>query len=267
MLRPFLKWAGGKYELLRHIKKFLPKGKRLIEPFAGSACVFLNSNYSQYLIADNNVDLINLYKILQTEGRTFIKECKQLFSSRNNTSEAFYCLRDEFNKSNDPRRRSMLFVYFNRHGFNGLCRYNSKGKFNVPFGKYEKPMLPSERMLTFHKKSQAATFVHSDFATIMAQADQGDVIYCDPPYVPLSKTANFTNYSSDSFTYPEQIKLAELARKCAAKGIHVIISNHDNPQTRKLYHDANKISILVRRNISANGKNRQKVKEILAVFA
>jgi len=135
-MRPFLKWAGNKYQILHRIQQHLPAGKRLVEPFVGSGALFLNSDYERYLLADSNLDLINLYNLLKKEGPNFIEYCQGLFVDKHNNPDIYYQYRLEFNTTNDVRRKSALFIYLNRHGYNGLCRYNSKGGFNVPFGLY-----------------------------------------------------------------------------------------------------------------------------------
>ena len=134
-MKPFLKWAGGNYRLIDRIQSVLPAGNRLIEPFVGSGAVFLNTNYKSNLLTDSNPDLINLFKNLQNEGQNFINYCSSFFVPENNNELAFYQFREEFNTTTDIRKKSALFGYLNRHCFNGLCRYNSKGGFNVPFGR------------------------------------------------------------------------------------------------------------------------------------
>lgn len=176
-MKPFLKWAGGKYRLVDLIKNNLPQGNRLIEPFVGSGALFLNTEYSANLLADSNPDLINLFKLLQKEGRGFMSYCQGLFLSENNTELAFYHLREEFNTTSDMRRKAAFFVYLNRHCFNGQCRYNSKGGFNVPFGRYTKPKLPEKEMYYSYEKSQNAVFEVADFITTMEKAKTGDVVY------------------------------------------------------------------------------------------
>lgn len=139
-IRPFLKWPGGKFRLIDRIRDYLPKGQQLIEPFLGSAAVFLNTNYDHYLLNDKNWDVISLYRILQKEGHHFIEACRPMFSKKNNTDKRYYFLRKHFNQCQDLQERAALFLYLNRHGYNGLCRYNArKGEFNVPFGRYKKP--------------------------------------------------------------------------------------------------------------------------------
>ena len=124
-MKPFLKWAGGKYKIIDKIQKSLPNGRRLIEPFVGSGAVFLNIDFEEYLLADINSDLINLYKQVQEHGKDFANYASALFKPENNTQTAFYDLRAEFNACTDVARKSAIFVYLNRHCFNGLCRYNS----------------------------------------------------------------------------------------------------------------------------------------------
>ncbi len=267
-IRPFLKWAGNKFRIMDKIHEMLPPdGKRLIEPFAGSAAVFLNTNYEHYLISDSNPDLINLYNILKKEGNDFIKYCKRYFTEKNNASEKYYSYREQFNKTTEIRRRSALFIYLNRHGYNGLCRYNSKGGFNVPFGRYKKPYFPEKEMLEFHHKAKHATFKISNFDKIMTKSKQGDVIYCDPPYVPLSSSANFTTYSSGGFIMDQQQQLSTLAEKLAKRGIPVLISNHKTKDTDKFYKNAQRKYFKVRRFISCNGNKRIHAGEVLALFS
>jgi len=145
-IRPFLKWAGNKYRIIDRVRSSLPKGKRLVEPFAGSCAVFLNTNYENYLINDNNPDLIHLYNILKKEGAAFIKKCRYYFTPKFNDEEQYYKLRKKFNETSDKHKRAILFVYLNRHGYNGLCRYNLKGGYNVPFVRYKSPYFPENEM-------------------------------------------------------------------------------------------------------------------------
>ena len=265
-MRPFLKWPGGKYRLVPKIKEKLPTGRRLIEPFAGSCAVSLNTEYENYLINDINEDLINLYKTLQAKGDKFIRRCRLYFTDKKNTPEKFKEFRKQFNKIEDIETKSVLLLYLNRHGYNGLIRYNSQGEFNVPFGRYKKPYFPEEEMKFFYEKFKKAKFTCIDFEEIMMKAKPGDVIYCDPPYIPLTSTSNFTSYSSGGFGIGEQERLARVAAKVAAKGIPVIISNHKMESIIQLYKGADIEQFPVRRFISCNGANRNAVTEILAVF-
>lgn len=265
-MKPFLKWAGNKYRIIHKIKEFLPEGGRLIEPFAGAAAVFLNTDFSKYLVADTNRDLIHLYQHLQSDRDAWIKYAQSYFTSKNNTAERYYALRMHFNKTTDTYERSAMFLYFNKHGYNGLCRYNSSGGFNVPFGRYDHPYFPEQELRHFSEKSKKAKFFVSDFLKTMDQAKRGDVVYCDPPYVPLSRSAHFCQYYNSGFTEAQQVKLAEKALELKAKNIPVIISNHDTPYTRKLYSSATQHYFEVQRNISCDGKMRRTAPELLAIF-
>lgn len=266
--RAFLKWAGGKYGLSDVIAKMLPKGECLIEPFVGAGSIFLNTDYSKYILNDINQDLINLYKILQTKPDAFIQDAKSFFSIENNQSEHYYQFRKEFNDSDDSYFRSLVFLYMNRHGYNGLCRYNKSGGYNVPFGKYKRPYFPEAELNFFADKAQQATFVCEGYRKTFTRAKPDDVIYCDPPYVPLSKTASFTSYAGNGFGLDEQADLANAAEEVSFEKLAVVlISNHDTIWTRKIYEHASKIkSIKVARTISTKGHSRKKVAELLALY-
>jgi DNA adenine methylase len=264
--KPFLKWAGGKFRVLEKVLSTFPPGERLVEPFGGSGAVFINSHFNQFLISERNLDLIQLYKQLQQEGEPFIQYCAKFFIPENNQANIYYENRARFNTCTSSRERAALFLYLNRHGYNGLCRYNQKGIYNVPFGSYVRPYFPEKEMRHFYLKSQSALFSHQDFTTSFSQLKTGDIVYCDPPYVSLSKTAYFTSYTGQSFTTTDQLNLARLAEDARQKGHTVIISNHDTLFTRKHYANSEMISFPVQRQISCLAQNgRKTVQELIAV--
>lgn len=265
-IRPFLKWAGNKYRCLAPILQSLPPAERLVEPFAGSGAIFMNSDYSHYLLGEGNHDLIELFEQLQREGESFITYCEQFFSPLNNHPNQYYELRREFNHCTDRKRRAAIFLYLNRHGYNGLCRYNLSGGYNVPFGQYKKPYFPRQEMKQFHQKSQLASFTRGDFRETFTQSRPGDVIYCDPPYAPRSQSSNFSSYIDKKFGEQEQIILADLAQTYANLGTTVVISNHDTAFTRHHYRHAKIKSFPVMRSISCQAHNRLPVKELVAIF-
>lgn len=242
LTRPFLKWAGGKYRLLDRLLPSIPAGARLVEPFVGSGAVFLNAGFASYLLCDLNADLIGLYRTLRRDGERFIAEARALFTPGNNTQEAFLRLRETFNASSDAEERSVLFLYLNRHSYNGLVRYNSKGIYNVPFGKYKAPYFPERELTAFLDKLRGCDveFAVQDFRSTFAALRPGDVVYCDPPYAPVSAAAR--------------------------RGVPVVLSNHDVPLIRELYADARLESFPVQRFISCNGARRGAARELLAVF-
>ena len=266
--KPFLKWAGGKYRILDKILRELPTGARFVEPFAGSCAVYLNANFSEALVCDLNSDLISLYRHIQQEGEDFIQYCASFFTSENNTRSGYMALRDRLNASSEARERAALLLYVNRHAFNGLIRYNSKGGFNVPFGKYKKPYFPLEELRAFYRKthSTVSEFMAADFRSVFARLKPGDVVYCDPPYVPLSQTASFTSYAGNAFHEQDQTDLAVCAKEAWQKGICVVLSNHDMEITRNLYSSAVLKYFAVQRFISCDGDNRGSAPELLAVY-
>jgi DNA adenine methylase len=169
--------GGQQIRVLDRLKKWLPRPtetSRLIEPFVGSGSVFLNTDYSRYLLNDTNLDLICFYRFVQTEQQSFIDYCRTFFDPKYNTSENYYTTRDVFNTTDDLRLKAALFLYINKHGFNGLCRYNSKGGFNVPYGKMKKPYFPEKEMLYFITQIKHAKLYCIDFATMFTKAKPGN---------------------------------------------------------------------------------------------
>lgn len=268
LVRPFLKWPGGKFRLLDRILPKFPKGKCLVEPFVGSGSVFLNATFESFCLYDNNPDLIGIFQTLQKEGEDFIERCRTFFTPYYNTSEAYYNLRNIFNLSKDIIERATLFLYLNRHAFNGLIRYNSSGLYNVPFGRYNVPYFPQNEMQAFLKKVKSVnvTFKICDFREAFSNVRLGDIVYCDPPYLPLSTTANFTTYSGSIFRYNDQKDLTELAINVSKKGIPVVLSNHNTPITRELYSTARIDYFNVQRFISCKGEKREVAPELVAMY-
>lgn len=264
--RSFLKWAGGKYRVLDKLLPLLPPGKRFFEPFAGSCVVSLNTDYEEYCLNDLNGDLI---VTLNHARGSYISDSdlNGLFIPSNNNKEIYNQLRYDFNNTSHCCLHARLFVYLNRHCFNGLWRCNSKGHFNVPFGKYKSVHNPKEEVRFFREKFAYNSDIYCrHFKYAMFEANRRDIVYCDPPYVPLSATANFTGYTSKGFGLSDHKLLVELAKKAALRGATVLISNHDIEVTRELYKEAVIIPFNVQRSISAKSTNRKKVKEIIAIY-
>jgi DNA adenine methylase len=266
--RTFLKWAGGKTKLVSVIRGLVPTdAKRLIEPFVGSGAVAINLDFPATILADGNADLMGVYCELQRGGKRFMAQCERLFTPDANSADVYYERRAEFNTTTNRRRKAALFVYLNRHGYNGLCRYNSRGGFNVPFGRYKAPGFPGAPMAVFHDRLARCELQAADFRPIIAAAGPGDFVYCDPPYVPASATANFTAYSKTAFGPIEQADLAKACRDAALRGACAVISNHDNSTTRALYAGADeRHELLVGRRISCRPGGRTAVPELIVVY-
>jgi DNA adenine methylase len=265
--RPFLKWVGGKSRLLDYLLPKLPTGSQLIEPFVGGGSVFLGANYERYVLGDTNEHLIELYQAVKTNPDAFMAVAEKFFVGENLSPERYNELREQFNTERDPLVRGALFLYLNKHGFNGLCRYNKSGKFNVPFGWANRvPSFPHIEIRTFAQKAKAATFVHGDFVELMSLAKVGDVVYCDPPYLDRDNAQSFKAYGANKFDIARHRELADCARRLSASGIPVAISNHDCTAARELYADADIHTLFARRSVSATTERRGDVAEIIAIY-
>ncbi|MFO1258121.1 MAG: Dam family site-specific DNA-(adenine-N6)-methyltransferase [Gammaproteobacteria bacterium] len=269
--RPFLKWPGGKYRALNLVLPHFPKSTTLVEPFVGAGAIFLNTHFSKYMLNDLNHHLIQVYAALSQHKNSFIEEARLFFDPKHNHAKQYYLHRNTFNSSTDLFKKSAIFMFLNRHGYNGLCRFNQKGHYNVPFGHYPKAYFPEKEMHHFLTKQNvcfSSDSFEAFFKRLLRRKSLVNLcIYCDPPYAPLSNTAKFTNYTGLGFTLDQQILLAELAQMCRKKGAHVLISNHDTPFTRRIYEDAQLVRLELPRLISCKANQRQKVNELLAIYA
>jgi DNA adenine methylase len=263
MNKSFLKWAGGKSQSISLIKETIGEIKgKFIEPFVGSGVVFINIDSDRFIINDSNVDLINTFRCISNES--FLDKLWYYFTEITNDESFYYEARKKFNETTSIEDKSLLFIYLNRHCFNGLCRYNKSGKFNVPFGKYKTVYFPEKEILLFKDKLKNCEVYCEDFKFMFDLAKTDDVIYCDPPYTPLSKTASFTSYGTNSFSEEDHIKLARCAEEAKCR---VLISNHDTDFTRQLYSNADRIiKKEVSRSVSAKAESRKKANEILVVY-
>lgn len=269
MSRPALKWLGSKASIIDTLRQHLPAGKRLVEPFVGSGAVFLNTDYDSYLLCDINSDLINFHNVAKNLPEQLIREARNLFKQQAD-EVGYYAVRADFNLRCDSNflYRAAQFLYLNRHGYNGVCRYNLSGDFNVPFGHRKAPYFPEDEIHAFAEKAQAkkAAFLCCTFQESIRMAQAGDVIYCDPPYIPASKSANFTSYHTDGFTSEQQRKLARMLRIAARRGRHVVASNSETAAALALYSDFNITTTTARRSVSANAAGRTRAGEIIATM-
>lgn len=266
--RSIFKWAGGKFGVLEQIFRYLPEGKRLIEPFVGGGAVFMNAGYQENLLNDVNADLINFYKTLQREAHSLITLAHRFFLDHN-TQEGFLAVRNAFNKQvYDDLHRAAAFLFLNRHCFNGLTRYNQAGEFNVGYGKYKSTHFPLQEMEAFLGAEGRSEFVCGDFAAVIEAAGEGDVIFCDPPYEPLPNTEGFTNYSGHDFKFEEQKRLVSLLTDAHRRGAKVLITNSGAPNIRELYQDSGfRVEpLFARRSVSCKGDTRGVAHDVIAIL-
>lgn len=273
MNKSFLKWAGGKSQLVPKILSLMPldASGRFFDVFVGSGVVALNVPHKRIVINDVNEGLMSLWWELQKEPGA-IRHCEHFFNPTTNSEEQYYRIRKLFNDKSEVHSfmRGAMFLYLNKHGFNGLCRFNKSGEFNVPYNHRKTcPGFPLEELENAVKwfKTKRVTIFNQDFRKIMRRAGKNDVVYCDPPYVPRNKTSAFTTYSKDGFRMDEQMALMLEAEKARSRGVTVIISNNDVSITRKLYDGADEIhEVSVRKSISCKGNGREKQGELIAVY-
>lgn len=264
--RPIFKWAGGKFSVMDVLNEHLPHGKRLIEPFVGGGSIFTNAGYKQNLLNDVNGHLINFYQVLQRDGHALIALAHQYFRDYN-TAEAFLKVRRIFNeRAYDDRHFAAAFLYLNRHAFNGLVRYNLSGEYNVGYGKYKAPRFPLEEMETFLGAANSTEFVCGDFAGVISQAHDGDVVFCDPPYEPMPGKNGFTSYSGHTFCFEEQERLVSSLVAAHTRGAKVLITNSGAPKILELYRrngfDIHQLQ--ARRSVSCKSGSRETANDVLA---
>ncbi|HDZ2067244.1 TPA: DNA adenine methylase [Klebsiella pneumoniae] len=256
-----LKWAGNKTAIMPELIKHLPAGPRLVEPFAGSCAVMMATDYPHYLVADINSDLINLYKQIAFNCEKFIANAKGFFASTNSET-SYYNIRQDFNHSSETTDfwKAVFFLYLNRHCYRGLCRYNRKGEFNVPYGNYKKTYFPEDEIRAFAEKAKRATFICATYEETLAMVKAGDVIYCDPPY-----DGTFTDYHTDGFNELEQRRLATTLNVLASAGHQVVVSNSETELTNAIYQNFTRHRINAKRSMGVAGGDGKSATEIIAV--
>ena len=268
--KPFVKWAGGKRQIMNEIKKYLPETyNTYYEPFVGGGAVFFEIAPKKAVLNDYNNELMNVFECIKDEVK-FEKMCNELNHHETNHSEEYYYEirnkdrdKNKFNKIVDYKRAART-IYLNKACFNGLYRVNSKNEFNVPFGKKEKVnTYEGQNLGIVHciLNFNDVTLLSTDFEEAVSKAKKGDFIYFDPPYD--SDTETFNGYTEDGFGKDEQVRLSELFKKLDKKGCYVMLSNHNTKLINDLYKDYNIHVIQAQRNINANGKKRGKVEEVI----
>lgn len=256
-----LKWAGNKTAIMPELIKHLPVGPRLVEPFAGSCAVMMATDYPHYLVADINPDLINLYQVIKEDVNSFIHLVERIFS-KFTTEEDYYKCRQFFNTVPlEPIEKAAYFLFLNRHCYRGLCRYNQRGLFNVPYGNYKKPYLPVDEIRAFAEKAVRATFICASYDETLAMLQAGDVVYCDPPY-----DGTFSGYHTAGFSDDDQYDLASILVRRSSEGHPIIVSNSDTRLIRSFYRKFTLHRISTKRSIGVAAGEGKKADELIAVL-
>lgn len=263
--KPFLKWAGGKRQLLDKLIGCLPnKFNRYLEPFVGGGALFFHLKPQNAYISDINPELINAYQVIKNNVNLLIEDLKK----HKNTEEYYYKIRNvdrtkAYKKWTEIQRASRL-IFLNKTCFNGLYRSNSSGYFNVPFGFYKNPkILDEENLRACNRLLQTTELEVADFKILDNKVASGDLVYFDPPYAPLSKTSSFTKYYKDDFDADMQFELKELCGRISTKNVFFMLSNSYSDLVLDLYKDYNVLKVWANRAINCKANGRGKIYELL----
>ncbi len=265
----FLKWAGGKLQLIEQFENLFPhKFRNYYEPFIGSGAVFFyvksKLKPNKVLLSDTNEELINCFLIVRDKPSELVELL--LNHRKKHSKEHYYAVRSIESNRLDSVNRAARLIYLNKTCFNGLYRVNSKGQFNVPFGDYKSPSIFDKNIL--FQASQLLQGVHLQvmtFEKVLDFAGKDDFVYFDPPYIPLSKTSSFTRYSKSDFSMKEQKQLCEVFETLDSRGCFVMVSNSDHALTRELYgqHKKNTVVVRAKRMINSVGSKRGAINELI----
>ena len=267
-VKPFLKWAGGKRSLLPEILDRIPERDfdLYVEPFLGGGALFLElyrqGRIAKAILNDRNPELINTWKMVRDEPSAVIGTFRQWQP----TEENFYAVRALDEKTLSTVERAARVIWLNRHCFNGLYRLNRAGRFNVPFGRYKRvPTIDEANLYAVSEALQCATLYQLDFSGVLAMAGEGSLVYCDPPYWPVSTTASFTAYDGQTFRTEDQHRLANAFGQLSDRGASGILSNSWTNETVALYesHGLNVDQVFCRRSINRDASKRGPVPEVM----
>lgn len=268
--KPFVKWAGGKRQIIDKLKQYVPdEFNTYYEPFVGGGALFFELSPKNAVINDSNEELINVFRCIKDEEK-LTKMCNELNHHEANHSEEYYYKirnidrdKNKFNRLSDYKRAART-IYLNKACFNGLYRVNSKGEFNVPFGKKLKVNTYEGQnigIIHAYLNFNNIKILSIDFEEAVKDAKEGDFIYFDPPYD--SDTSTFNSYTEDGFSKDEQIRLSNVFKNLSDRGCYVMLSNHNTVLINELYKDFYIHKITAKRNINSNGKKRGKVEEVI----
>jgi DNA adenine methylase len=263
--KPFLKWVGGKRQLLPVLLKRLPaKFKDYHEPFLGGGALFFElahaKKFRMAFISDMNPDLVDAYWAVQDHVEELIRALKKHPHDR----EYFEKLRARDPARMDRVGRASRLIYLNKTCYNGLYRVNSSGQFNVPFGRYKNPLICDEANLRACSAALRNTVIQREsFEAVLKESKKGDFVYFDPPYMPVSKTASFAAYAKAGFRAEDHERLRDVFARLDKKGCHVMLSNSHTPFTRSLYNGWNVETVNATRAVNSDAAGRGAVKEIL----
>jgi DNA adenine methylase len=254
-VRPVLKWAGGKQQLVRALRSRFPTNHaKYIEPFFGGGALFFAQQPAIAVLADANAELMHFYGVVANRVEELIGAAKTLISNSNQ----YYEIRKVDPATLNDVERAARFLYLNRTCYNGLYRVNRKGEFNVPFGRYKNPSICDATALRRGSDLlQRATLVTGDYKhVLLTYAEPKDFIFLDPPYIPISKYSDFKRYTNRQFREQDHRDLANLAHELHERGCYVMLTNSNHPLVRELYQAFEIVVVPTKRYINSVGSNR-----------
>jgi DNA adenine methylase len=261
-----LRWVGGKTRLLPTLVPLLGTSGTFVDAFCGSGRVSFAVPHQKLILGDFNPDAVAFHLSCRDRLEEFLSDIEVLFTVANNTKERYGELRSEFNRTSSSDRRTALWFYLNRHGFNGLIKTNRKGEFNVAYGSQENPRSCLKHLSKWSAHLRTAEIFHGDFEQTARKAQLGDTVYLDPPYV-TDLINNRFSYASDAFNIEDQVRAAKVARELADSGVFVLISNSEVAHDLGLYSEADEIVVAeARRSISGSKATSGNAKEIIAIY-
>lgn len=267
--RPFLKWAGGKGQLVERLLDLAPAYFRAYhEPFLGGGAVFFALHRAGRLaggkvyLADVNPELVATFRAVRDDVNSVMARLRE----HKYDSDHYYSVRAQNPARMKPAALAARMIFLNRTGFNGLYRVNRRGEFNVPFGRYKNPRICDAENLTAASAALREMEIRAEpFETVLDRTRKGDFVYCDPPYVPLGETASFVDYSRHGFSLDDQERLAQVFEQLARRGVYVMLSNSDTPWVRKRYRDFRRVKLLANRPVNSRADRRGPVGELVVL--
>ncbi len=269
LVAPFLKWVGGKRQIMPKIVEHLPdniKKYKYIEPFVGGGAVLLHLQPKKAIVNDFNSELINVYRVVKDNLESLIVDLQK----HKNESDYFYKIRcldrtEDFKNLTDVERASRI-IYLNKTCYNGLYRVNNSGEFNSPFGKYKNPNIvnePTLRAVSYYLNNNNIQLLNTDYEEVLREADNKSFVYLDPPYYPVSESSNFTGYIQGGWDMSDQIRLREACDKLDKKGVKFLQSNSSSDFLKEEYKKYSIHTIKANRSINSDSEKRGEIEEIL----
>lgn len=260
---PFLKWVGGKSRYATSIVEMFPDFTgTYFEPFMGSAAVYFALQPRKATLSDANAEVVRAFQQVTADPELVMAA----LDAMENTRERYLAIRAQEPESLSDLQRAARLIYLNKTSFRGLWRVNKRGQMNTPYGAYDRPLYNAQTMRACSTALQGAEIIESDFESVVSRAGAGDLVYLDPPYIPLGGWADFKRYTPEQFNAPDHERLAAAMQSASSRGALVLMSNSDTPTTREIYKAFHASVMVTRRDINLRAASRASTDLILSNF-